>query len=46
MSETNDELGTIMGCCNKAPKGGAPLGLLLKVTLGIGLFVFLLALWQ
>lgn len=43
-----------MGCCNKAPKGGAPLGLLLKaplglllkVTLGIGLFVFLLALWQ
>ncbi|MFA0653813.1 hypothetical protein [Vibrio sp. 10N.222.49.C12] len=37
---------TIMGCCNKAPKGGAPLGLFLKVTLGIGLFVFLLALWQ
>lgn len=24
-----------MGCCNKAPKGGAPLGLLLKVSLGI-----------
>ncbi|MCG9565507.1 hypothetical protein [Vibrio chagasii] len=37
---------TTMGCCNKVPKGGAPLGLLLKVTLGIGLFVFMLALWQ
>ncbi|MEZ9566112.1 hypothetical protein AB4226_13240 [Vibrio artabrorum] len=37
---------TTMGCCNKAPKGGAPLGLLLKVMLGIGVFVFVLAIWQ
>ncbi len=36
----------IMGCCNKPPKGGAPLGLLLKVILAIGIVIFSLALWQ
>ncbi len=35
-----------MGCCNKTPNGGAPLGLLLKVIFWIGLFIFLIALWQ
>ncbi len=35
-----------MGCCNKPPKGGAPLGLYLKVTFAIAIAIFLLALWQ
>lgn len=36
----------MMGCCNQSPKGGAPLGLFLKVALGIGIVIFLLALWH
>lgn len=35
-----------MGCCNKAPKGGANLGLLLKLIAGIFVVLLIASYWQ